>query len=66
MSIDKSFERAIEIGEKNKRTVELVRNWCVHVSIRKLGGGGLIEQQTRLPIGPRSLECPHAPAAAPP
>ena len=63
MSIDKSFERAIEIGEKNKRTVELVRNWCVHVSIRKLGGGGLIEQQTCLPIGPRSLECPHAPAA---
>jgi hypothetical protein len=60
---DKHVERAIAMGEANKRTLELVRNWCAHLSIEKQGGGGLVEQFTDLPIGPRSLTCPHAPAA---
>ncbi len=62
--IDKSIERAIEIGEKNQRTMELVRKWCAHVSVEKMGGVGLVEQQTGLPIGHHYLSCPHASASA--
>jgi hypothetical protein len=51
------------MGEANKRTLELVRNWCANLVVDKHGGGGLIEQLTALPVGPRSLSCPHAPAS---
>jgi hypothetical protein len=47
------IQRAIEIGEKNQRVIELVRNWCGNVSIKLGGGTGLVEAQTGLPIGPR-------------
>jgi hypothetical protein len=60
MDNEKHVQRAIAMGEANQRTLELVRNWCAHLSIDKMGGGGLIEQFTNLPIGPRSLSCPHA------
>lgn len=56
------IQRAIEIGKKNQRVIELIRNWCANVSVKLGGGTGLVEQQTGLPIGPRFLECPHAPA----
>ena len=56
------IQRAVEIGQKNQRTIELIRNWCANVSIKLGGGVGLVEIETGLPIGPRSLECPHAPA----
>jgi hypothetical protein len=56
------IEEAYEIGEKNKQTAELVRNWCAHVSIKKMGGVGMVEQMSGLPIGPHALQCPHAAA----
>jgi hypothetical protein len=62
-NLDRRIERALAIGEQNQRTVELVRNWCAHVSIKKFGGVGLVELETGLPIGPHSLECPHARAS---
>ena len=62
MSTDDRIQRAIEIGEKNKRISELVCNWCAHVSIKR-HGAGMVEMDTGLPIGPRSLECPHARAS---
>src|SRR5260221_6237259 len=62
MSIDNRIEQAVEIGQKNQRTWQLVRNWCAHVKIRKHGGTGLVELETGLPIGHHFLECPHAPA----
>jgi hypothetical protein len=49
-------------GERNNSTLELVRNWCAYVEIKKDGAGGIVEQQTGLPIGPRYLTCPHAAA----
>lgn len=58
--IDRSIERAIENGQKNARTIELVRNWCAHVSVEKWGGVGFVEQQTHLPVGHHYLSCPHA------
>src|SRR4030088_209220 len=60
MDTEKQIQRAIAIGETNQRTLELMRNWCAHLSIDKMGGGGLVEELTSLPIGPRSLSCPHA------
>jgi hypothetical protein len=66
MTSDARIDQAIKIGQKNKRTMELVRNWCAHVSVRKHGGVGLIEAQTGLPIGHHFLECPHAPVGGMP
>ena len=60
MSTDRKIEDVIAIGEKNRRTMELVRNWCAHVSTEKYGGIGLVEAQTGLPIGHHFLKCPHA------
>src|SRR6185312_14294801 len=56
------IEDAIAVGERNKRTLELVHNWCGHVRARRHGGIGMVEQMTGLPIGHFFLECPHAPA----
>jgi hypothetical protein len=60
--VDKDIQRAIEIGELNRATTELVRNWCAHARIVRYGGIGLIEQQTGLPIGPHGLACDFAAA----
>jgi hypothetical protein len=57
------IQRAIDIGEKNKRVIGLIQNWCANVTVKKWGGGGLVEAETGLPIGPRMLECPHAAAS---
>jgi len=62
MSIDRDIDRAVASGERNKRTIELVRNWCAHAKVKKFGGVGLVEQQTGLPIGHHSMECDYAPA----
>lgn len=56
------IDEAIASGEKNLRTMTLVRNWCANAKVVKYGGTGLVEMQTGLPIGHHFLECPHAPA----
>jgi hypothetical protein len=43
---DRQVQRAITIGEANKRVVELVENWCAHVTVEKEGWGGLVEQMS--------------------
>jgi hypothetical protein len=60
--VDRDFKMAIEAGELNRSTMELVRNWCSHVRVKKFGGTGMIEQMTGLPIGNHGLECDHATA----
>jgi hypothetical protein len=56
------IQGAIAIGEKNKRTLELLHNWCGHVRVRKHGGVGMVERMTGFPIGHHFIECQHAPA----
>ena len=56
------IQEAIAIGEKNQRTLELARNWCGHLRVKKHGGTGMVEQMTGLPIGHHFIECAHAPA----
>jgi hypothetical protein len=63
MNFDSEFERAINIGQANKRIIELARNWCAHLTVERCGGTGLVEVQTGLPIGMRQFKCPHANAA---
>lgn len=48
------IQEAIELGENNLRTLELVRNWCAHAQIVRAGGTGFVEMQTDLPIRPPS------------
>jgi hypothetical protein len=60
--MDKDIQKAIEIGEQNRATSQLVRNWCAHVRIVKHGGIGLIEQEYGLPIGHHGLACDYATA----
>lgn len=60
--MDRDFKIATEAGERNRATMQLVRNWCSHVRIKKFGGTGMIEQATGLPIGNHGLECDHATA----
>lgn len=59
-STEDSIERALRIGEANQRVLELVRNWCAHLDVKREGGVGLVELETGLPIGMRSLDCVHA------
>jgi hypothetical protein len=57
---DLRIKQTIEAGERNRAAMELVRNWCAHARIEKMGGIGHIEQQTGLPIGHHSMKCDHA------
>lgn len=57
---DDDINRAVEAGKKNQATIGLVRNWCRHAGIRKMGGVGIIEQQTGLPIGHHAMACEFA------
>jgi len=63
MSNDRDIQKAIDAGEKNRRTIELIHNWCVHAKVEKMGGTGLIEEQTGLPIGHHAMVCEHASAS---
>lgn len=63
MDTDREMQRAIAIGEANKRVLELAQNWCAHLRVELRGGVGLVEQMTGLPIGMRAIVCSHARAA---
>lgn len=63
MSSDRDIQNTIEAGEKNRRTTELIHNWCRYAKVKKFGGTGLIEAQTGLPIGHHAMACDHAPAS---
>ena len=52
----------MDTGERNRRTLDLLRNWCSHVGIEKYGGTGIIEQMTGDPIGHHFVVCQHAAA----
>jgi hypothetical protein len=60
MKMDHAIQEAVEIGRANKRTLELVQNWCAHITVEQVGGVGLVEIQTGLPIGMRGFNCAYA------
>lgn len=65
MRSDRDIRRAMEWGERNQRSAELIRNWCAHVRIARMGGRGLVEDMTGLPIGHATLECEFAETPGP-
>ncbi len=63
MSLNDGIQTAVKMGERNKKIIELARNWCAHLEVQQSGGVGLVEIETGLPIGMRSFRCPYANAA---
>jgi hypothetical protein len=63
MDIDHKIETAIANGERNKQTMLLVHNWCRHARVKKVGGTGMVEMETGLPIGHHAMACEYAAAS---
>ena len=57
--------KALDQGEKNQRTAQRVQNWCRNARIKSLGGAGMLEKMTGLPIGHMGVECDHASEGGP-
>lgn len=62
--MDKRIAEATRVGEKNVRTITLIKNWCAHARIESMSGGGLVAQMTGLPIGHQSMACDYAVAGS--
>src|SRR5713226_2885615 len=59
---DHMQEQAVELGERNAEAIELVRKHCANAQVEHhpMGGIGLIEQMTGLPIGMKTVTCEYA------
>lgn len=60
--IQDEIDRATAIGLENAEILALAANWCGHIGVTRgpMGGVGLIEQATGLPVGGGSLRCSYA------
>ena len=54
---DKRFERAVLLGNKNKKLIPRIRNWCKHIQLEDVSGG-LVAEMYRLPTT-LQISCPH-------
>jgi hypothetical protein len=62
--MDDLVSDAVEIGQRNKESLELARACCRHVRPDRGGlGVGLVEQATGLPVTGGILTCDYACAA---
>lgn len=61
MRSDDRIEKAIAAGRRNAEVMELVGKWCAHARAKRMGGVGMVEEMTGLPISHFSMECDHAP-----
>ncbi|MFC6776804.1 hypothetical protein [Methylobacterium gregans] len=62
MRRDDEIETYVAAGKRNAEVMMLMRNWCAHARAQRMGGVGMIEQMTGLPISHFSMQCDHAPA----
>jgi hypothetical protein len=62
MDTDRIFEQAVAMGRRNQETIELARRHCIHMEFREweLGGRGMAEAATGLPINARRVHCAYA------
>lgn len=58
--LEPAWAEAIAIGKRNAKTIERFERFCLNVSVEAHSGGGMVEQQSGLPVGMRSFRCPHA------
>jgi len=56
-------QQALEVGQRNAEAIELVRKHCANARVEHdpMGGIGMLEQMTGLPIGMRTVKCDYAP-----
>ncbi len=61
--VDRIFDDFIAVGQQNRETIELARRHCTHMEFREweLGGRGMAEAATGLPINTRRVHCAYAP-----
>lgn len=52
---------ALALGERNAEVIELFRRYCANVRVEVMGGAGMLEAATGLPIGHRAFRCAYAP-----
>ncbi|WP_436089841.1 hypothetical protein [Devosia sp. LjRoot16] len=64
MSHDDRIAEIIAGGERNAEAMKLMHNWCAHARAKRMGGVGMVEEMTKLPIGNFSVECDHAPTGS--
>ena len=59
---DKRIKEAIAMGERNLEIIKLAQNFCAHLKLGKsrVGGTGIVEQMTGLPIGLMECRCQYA------
>lgn len=56
---DRELRKLREIGEANRVTLELLRNWCAHARVVTEGGVGMFQQFTGLPVSMCRVTCEH-------
>ena len=52
---------ALALGQRNAEVIELFRRYCANVRVEVMGGTGMLEAATGLPIGHRAFRCAYAP-----
>lgn len=53
-------EEAIELGHQNKEMMKLGKAWCTHIRAHRVGGVGLVEQMSGLPVTGGGFTCDYA------
>ncbi len=59
-----SVERAVQLGRDDQKLIELIEAHCANARVVREGWGGMVEEQTGLPIEMRSIRCDHAAPAS--
>ncbi|EIT7020332.1 hypothetical protein MA615_000604 [Vibrio vulnificus] len=59
-NFDDGIKNAIEAGQHNLETLELLANWCEHAEFSRSGGVGIVEAETGLPIGHMGMQCKYS------
>ena len=58
--IENTIDRAVQLGRDNQKLIGLIEAHCANARVVREGGTGMVEAQTGLPIGMRSIRCDHA------
>ncbi|TWB43568.1 hypothetical protein FBZ98_1224 [Rhizobium sp. ERR 922] len=51
------YNKAVDAGRRNLKATKLLSNWCLHAEFARMGGRGMIEATTGLPIGHMGVRC---------
>src|SRR6266567_3517083 len=58
--IENTIDRTMQLGRDNQKLIGLIKAHCANARVVLEGGTGMVEAQTGLPIGMRSIRCDHA------